>query len=54
MSNVGIRSESSPLEVETNMKLRLQDETDFLKPTQFCFINENCTRIPVKKGNQCK
>ena len=49
MSNVRISSESSPLEVEKNMKLRLQDEADFLKPTQFCSINENCTRMPVKK-----
>ena len=49
MSNVRISSESSPLEVEKNMKLRLQDEADFFKPTQFCFINENCTRMPVKK-----
>jgi len=50
MSNVRISSESSPLEVEKNMKLRLQDEADFLKPTQFCSINENCTRMPVKKN----
>ena len=55
MSNVRISSESSPLEVEKNMKLRLQDEADFLKPTQFCSINENYTRMPVKKKrNQCK
>ena len=49
MSNKRTSSESSPLEVEKNMKLRLQDEADFLNPTQFCSINENCTPMPVKK-----